>query len=813
MPVHNTSSWSTAVAAHARRRALRPRRPALRIATLGVAALTATFIAPAGAWAAPSQDGTADPQPSEQASAPLEWQAITFGQSTDLNFSSNVLPDKVGVNLAKPETPGSIDGDVFMESRGGKLAPGHDGLTFYHVNLDPNEHNFVLEADVTIHQLGPETGANPSGQEGAGLMVRDINGAARQEPMLDGFEEVPAASNYASTSVLRQGPVAMTRTGVTEPWGTVGSERQTHRLEAHGLLTDVPVTMRLERTDDSFVMSTTYTHLGAPQTYTRQLEGADWVQEIDPDVMTVGFFASRNVAATFSNASLVLSDADTQPRPQQPEPVTPASFDLRAPAHSGSTDYHLAASAPYAGSVDLLVNGAPVASGLPIGPGDDLSHHIAIPSGRSTVTATYSPSDGPDLAPITRSVDVTVRQFHDGALIVAPAGSPDGEGTVDSPLDLVTAIQHVLPGQSVELTEGTYEPAGTIRIAPAYSGTADAPKTLTAHDGAEVIIDGRSALAEVMRADADHWVISELELTRAAGNGMRSSGSHNIFDSMVFSFNAGTGFQLSGSGAPENWPAHNLVVNSEAHDNRDPSDINADGFAAKLGVGPGNVFRDNVSHHNIDDGWDLYNRTDEGPNFPITMENNIAHHNGQLSDGYNAGSSVGTGFKVGGEGLPVDHVLIGNLAYANNLDGFSDNFNPGRLTVTNNTAVDNKRYNFIFRTNPYFGPEEQGVFRNNLSVFTGSHDRADQVSGDVDRTNVFYDGAASRTDGGKRLVFPRDFVSLDQPAQHERAGDGSLLFGDYARPTFRSHLANGGADGQHIGAVEPTSHPGGRKER
>ncbi len=811
MPVRHRGSEPASATPRPQYHAPPGRRSARGVAILGITALAAAFLAPAGAWARPLQEDPADQQTPVRSSGSLEWQEITFGQSTDLNFSSNVLPDKVGLNTARPELPGSIEGDVFMESRGGKLAPGHDGLTFYYVALDPNEHNFVLEADVTVHQLGPETGANPSGQEGAGLMVRDVNGGARQDPMLDGFEEVPAASNYASTTMLRQGPVAMTRTGVTDPWGTVGSERRTQNLGTHGLQTDVPVTMRLERTDDAFVMSTTSTHLGEPQTTTQRLEGADRVQDIDPDLMTVGFFASRNVAVTFSNASLVLSDADTQPRLQQPEAAVPASFDLRAPEHSGSTDYRVAASAPYAGTVDLLVDGTPVAQGLPMDADNDLARVISVPSGRSTVTATYSPSEGPDLTPITRSVDVTVREFHDGALIVAPTGVPGGDGTVGSPLDIMTAVRHVVPGQSVELLEGTYEPAGTLRIAPAYSGTPGAPKTLTAHDGAEVVIDGRSALPEVMRADADHWVISHLELTRAAGNGMRSSASHNVFDSMIFSFNAGTGFQLSGSGPRENWPADNLIVNSEAHDNRDPSDINADGFAAKLGVGPGNVFRGNIAHHNIDDGWDLYNRTDEGPNFPITMENNIAHHNGQLSDGYNAGSSVGTGFKVGGEGLPVDHVLTGNLAYANNLDGFSDNFNPGRISLTNNTAVDNRRYNFIFRINPYFEPEEQGVFRNNLSIFTGAHDRADQVWGDADRTNVFYSGSDSRIDTGKRLVFPRDFVSLAQPAQYERADDGSLLFGDYARPTFRSFLAKAGEGGGHIGAIEPTSHPGGRK--
>ncbi len=28
----------------------------------------------------------------------LIWQSVTFGQSTDLNFGSTVLPEKVGVN-------------------------------------------------------------------------------------------------------------------------------------------------------------------------------------------------------------------------------------------------------------------------------------------------------------------------------------------------------------------------------------------------------------------------------------------------------------------------------------------------------------------------------------------------------------------------------------------------------------------------------------------------------------------------------------------------------------------------------------------
>ncbi|WML58892.1 hypothetical protein [Neobacillus sp. PS2-9] len=98
-------------------------------------------------------------------SSQLKWESITFGQSTDLSFSPNVLPEKVGTNYAHPDKQGTIEGEIVLESRGGKLAPGHDGLTFYYTKLDPKVHNFVLEADMTIDQFGPETTAGPNGQE------------------------------------------------------------------------------------------------------------------------------------------------------------------------------------------------------------------------------------------------------------------------------------------------------------------------------------------------------------------------------------------------------------------------------------------------------------------------------------------------------------------------------------------------------------------------------------------------------------------------------------------------------------------------
>ena len=699
-------------------------------------ALAGLFLTPLPAFSAETED--------------LTWNEIAFGQSVDLNFSANVLPEKVGVNHADPDVPGTVEGDIFMESRGGKIAPGHDGLTFYHVDLDPNEHNFVLTADVTVHQLGPETDANPNGQEGAGLMVRDLNGGARQDPMLPGFEEVPAASNIASTSLFRNGPAAVTRTGVTEPWGNVGSERTVDALvpgsdnSSYLDYLDTPVHMTLARTDTEFSMTAEVDGVE----HTHDLEGADWVQDIDPDGMTVGLYAARNVAVTFSNVSLTRSDADTQPRPESPEPVTPVTFDVRSPQHSGTTDYRFAASASYDGVVDVAVDGETVVEGATVTAGERFEETLALVPGENDVSTTYTPTDedAPSMDPETRSFTVDVREFDAAAaLIVDVDGTPEGDATVDAPVDLDTAIRYVLPGQSVELLAGTYQPSSNIVIAAPYSGVEGAPKTLTAHEDAEVTLDGSGALSRLIMLEADHWAISDLHLTNAASNGLRISGSHNVIDNLLVNYNGDTGVQLSGSGPDRStWPSYNLITNSESHDNMDPGMVNADGFAAKLGVGPRNEFRGNAAHHNIDDGWDLYNRTNEGPNYPVRLIDNVAYSNGELSDGTNEDSNIGVGFKLGGEGLPVAHVVEGNVAFDNNLDGFSDNFNPGQLELTNNTSVDNKRFNYIFRINPYFTADEQGVFLNNVSARTfGDADNIDWVSGVVDGSSFFFDGSRS----------------------------------------------------------------------
>lgn len=57
---------------------------------------------------------------------------------------------------------------------------------------------------MTVDQFGPENGAFPAAQEGAGLLVRDVIGHPRQQPLVVGYEEFPAASNMVMNAIMTQ---------------------------------------------------------------------------------------------------------------------------------------------------------------------------------------------------------------------------------------------------------------------------------------------------------------------------------------------------------------------------------------------------------------------------------------------------------------------------------------------------------------------------------------------------------------------------------------------------------------------------------
>ena len=246
------------------------------------------------------------------------------------------------------------------------------------------------------------------------------------------------------------------------------------------------------------------------------------------------------------------------------------------------------------------------------------------------------------------------------------------------------------------------------------------------------------AVIHGLLVNANYWHIKGIEVTDKS---LRVQGSHNLIEKVTAYRNDDTGIQIS---SPENigrplWASFNRVIDSESWGNEDPGKINADGFAVKMRVGEGNRLENCYAHDNIDDGFDLFNKIEDGANGVVTIENSLARNN------------TSNGFKLGGEGQPVAHVIRNSKAIGNQLDGFTDNFNPGALVVANNVATDNQRFNFIFRPSPYGDASTQGVFTGNKSVRTVPGKYDDAVVGNIDATNYFIVKGQSVNNSGERL--------------------------------------------------------------
>jgi pectate disaccharide-lyase len=347
----------------------------------------------------------------------------------------------------------------------------------------------------------------------------------------------------------------------------------------------------------------------------------------------------------------------------------------------------------------------------------------------ATPSPTVSPTPPPSTTPPTS-----------GALYVAPGGTDAAAGTQSAPTTLASAVTRIAPGGTIYMRGGTYSYAATQTIAAGNNGTASARKTLSAYPGETPVLNfsaqTENSANRGLALNGNYWRLYGLVVERAGDNGIFVGGSNNVVERTVTRFNRDSGLQISriASDTPSSqWPANNLVLSSESHDNADSDGEDADGFAAKLTVGTGNVFRYAVSHNNIDDGWDLYTKSDTGAIGPVTIEDSLSYNNGTLSDGSQAGAGDRNGFKLGGEDIAVNHVVRRSFAVRNGKHGFTFNSNPGSMTIANNVAVDNTERNFNFDGGT-------STFTGNTSCRTSSGTN-DRIIGSADSSNQFWSGA------------------------------------------------------------------------
>lgn len=425
------------------------------------------------------------------------------------------------------------------------------------------------------------------------------------------------------------------------------------------------------------------------------------------------------------------------------------------------------------------------------------------------------------------SINVTVLEkapvVTGSTIYVSPTGSDNGLGTTSSPMSITKAITSIQQGGTIYLTGGTYKLNKQLTITETNSGTASKMNNLVALNGAEVILDfsaqayGEPSTNERgIQLDGSYWYIKGITVQGAADNGFFVSGKNNKLELCVARANRDTGIQISRRNSSlssmKDWPANNLILNCTSYNNSDPATgENADGFAAKLTCGEGNVFDGCIAYNNVDDGWDLYAKTETGPIGSVTIKNCIAFRNGATTDGHFTANSDGNGFKLGGSGIAVPHRIENSIAFENKNHGFTDNSNPGTITLKNCTSINNSldnggKSNFDFARDK---SKSNNVLINCISFSEGKV-ASDKYIGKAENC-VFYGGgkwyefttlaSANSTLSdlrGTQITGPTasDFATLTAPAIGTdfhtlwRNSDGSINMGNVFKIASNSTFAN-----------------------
>lgn len=589
----------------------------------------------------------------------------------------------------------------------------------------------------------------------------------------------------------------------------------------------------------------------------------------DADNIYVGFFAARWADITVENIELYETQTATDPYiyGSVDETVAP-KITVSSNAYTSHTNYDLklksnSSDGVLGGLTSISLNGKNVYEDVIVGNDDSTFSVELVPNSVNQFSVVYYPNTA-DTG--FTSYDPVITRFtvtHKGAdqiydmnnIYVAPNGSLSGDGSRNNPLTLEMALDLIEAGGKVIMLDGTYnltnEYEGGISIESSgkYGGRY---KSLVADEGANPVIDLEKEFAG-FSVDADYWYFKGFSVINSKdnSNGFVLGGKHCVVENCTFVNNGDTGMQISRVNSDNNniysWPSYNLIKGCESYNNHDPSENNADGFAAKLTVGYGNVFQDCIAHHNVDDGWDLYTKIDSGAIGPVVLENCITYRNGYMLDETTGTDSVytvspeGNGFKMGGESIYVEHMLKDCISFGNLSSGVNSNNNPAMI-VRNVIAYNNAKGNFNLKSGstavltdsegnttdagdrPYkFNYDLKGAVSVAGSDSIGSWND-DMSFGNVSATPIDSEinylaktGTNSTNSLGEAIDPSTFFVSTDQSTslnesmRYNRNADGSFNHGDFlARAIPYEHDAadivtlpdaNGGEGGVGLGVT------------
>ena len=715
--------------------------------------------------------------------AQQKWGQITYGN---------------GASSSKDSFTGSVnDGKVTIKSKSGKLVPASfDGVSFYYTEV-PASQNFTLRAKVTV-----DSWTLSNGQEGFGLMAADKLGgsgwnnsymAVASKTEYYWNEEAKEVTTDSSATKVSQkiGLASQEKTGVTKDNIAAIEANDTATVQANFKSTSYPLEQRYPEAKNIIGNSTntpadagditemyltiqknntgyfvTYESADGSYSTTKKYYDTEALERIDSDYVYAGFFASRNATATFSDITFTTIDPK-EDAPAEERPIEKVSVNtyVQSATATGSADYEFLFSANCDGTLsiedakgEVVVSDVEVKADTLVKPAS-----VTLNKGKNEYKINFTPAEGykpngeysamESYETVVIDHTVTYKTFGEAGQSIWVAPDAKGSGSKEDPMSIYDAVKYVMPSQQIVLTEGTYKLESPLKIARGINGTADQMIYMIADPDAKTrpVIDFQG-LCTGMTIGGDYWYFKGFDVTGSADGqkGLQVSGSHNTLDQIETYHNGNTGLQISRLNVTDTyaeWPSYNLILNCTSYGNADKGYEDADGFAAKLTVGDGNVFDGCIAHHNADDGWDLFAKVQTGSIGSVTIKNSIAYANGYLEDGTNAGN--GNGFKMGGDSMPGSHVLENSIAFANKAKGIDSNSCPD-IKVKNCTSINNQGANVAFYTNSAKNTdfEATGV----ISFRTAKEDVAENIKpvGSQDLTKIykatnFYWDTASKT--------------------------------------------------------------------
>lgn len=723
-----------------------------------------------------------------------QWYADVFGSATSGTMTINGETRKLsspGANYTYPSAAPDVTNDNngtigIAASSNGKVADSEEGIQIYYTKINPSTENFKITATFTVTD-----DSTVNNQSSYAIFAIDAQGI--------GTKDTKYFNSVSVGSFKTAGTVVCPATG--KNWYHANSARLITGYESYDT-SSTAGTGRLMDNDNIFSkqIADDTSKNGDTFTYTLEKTNTGFIASMEGCSDTITFDDVKNlmvqedgsivVGVAAARVGVEISNIKFEKTAGGADAVevvtlTEPSVKVYSSTVSGSTDYEFIAVPNVDGWMDVynFATGEYAYQG-PVYADKVVKVPVTLKTGYSEIKYAFRANENvPNLTNygiIENTLKVAVQQWgaEGETIYVAPNASTGGAGTRENPLDLQTALNHAQPGQTIVMLDGTYYIEKDLIIPRSVNGTADKPITLTAENVGSVTIDGSKmeASSSLISLVGSYWNMYGIEFTNGLGKGVSVCGNYNTVEMCTIHNVGNSGIQISRyAGEPNDqdmWPSYNLIKYCEAYDCCDPGRSDADGMTAKLTCGEGNKFYGCISHHNIDDGWDLYAKSTTGPIGAVTIENCVAYSNGFLTTDNPATMSSGdfgegNGFKLGGENMPGAHVLINSISYNNAGKGITSNSGPD-CKVYNCTAYNNSLKGGSYNVSLYTKTSnpKAWVLEGMLSVAENGTTAAELGSSNGvinslrSATNYLYDGKKSVNNQG--VVATSDwFVSTD----------------------------------------------------